>query len=878
MITQLHLHTEFSLLDGIITIPSLVAFAMDNKLPAVCVTDHGGIGAFPELYFECKKAGIKPIFGCEFYFYDIENFKKTYHIVLIAQNNTGLVNIIKLSSKSYDKQNFYKKPRINFDLLREHSEGLFCLTACPAGLIFDPTNGEKNLMLLYDIFGKNLYLELSNFNDNKLIIKYHNKYKIPYVITNDTHYLFVKDKRIHEIQLATVTRDSFSMAAYDLHYEAKYKVDRAIISKAEKNILSIIDKCNAELKMGKFMPKVNWLKEEEKDQYIKTIVDKKLRKINRRKDKDYIKRFKYEFDVIKKAGYLDYFIIVADYVNWARNQGIFVGWGRGSGAGSLLAYLTNITQIDPIKHNLIFERFINPERPSVPDIDVDFEDARRNEVKKYVTDKYGKQNVVQIGTYGTRGLKQSYRDVARALKISQSDINLILQAIDKGDRAITGTFARKYPELFEYGESLKGVKRNFSTHAAGVVISDKPLIGKLPLIYDETSGTYSTSWDMYVLEKMGFVKFDILGLRAMNTLHICEDLLRKHAKIETNMVNNEVLIYDNNMKENITPERKKVYKMLSQGKTSGVFEFEGWSAQQVCKQIKIDNFNDIVAANALARPGGRKQVDDYIKAKRQGVKYFHPLLEPILKDSRGILLYDDQVMRIVSELAGFDAIKVDEFRKTMKATAAKAIELYKGEDNAFVRYKSDFIKGCRKNNIPEKTAEQIYQQITSFDGYGFNKNHATAYSIISYVTAFMKVTVPEIYAYAYLMTAGEDNLDKLLHDLPQVKVINPDINKSEIAFSLDIKSKRILKGLCSVKGIGTKAAEVIIKNRPYKDFSDFLSKTKGGGLTKDAILNCINCGLFGPDKKGCIDFFNKFDRSKKVVKKKLKKRVSAKLF
>jgi len=882
MIPQLHLHTEYSLLDGIIKIEDLVRHCEKEKIPAAIITDHGSTAGFPDLHFATKGTNVKPIYGCEFYFYDPADFKKTFHIVLLAKTNVGLKNLLILATKSYNKENFYKKPRINFDLLKKFGKDLVCLTACLGGLIFHPQLGEKYLMLLYDIFGDDLYLEIMEPNDMDVIKTFRRKYKIPIVITSDVHYLFKEDKSSHEIHLASKSKSNFSMKQYTLCYDY-VPYSGSILKVAKRNIMEVIEKCNANLKPGKNMPRVNWLQEEEKEKWIKSIVDKKLRKIKKRKNGIYLKRFKYEYDVIKKSGYLDYFIIVTDYVNWARQQGIYVGWGRGSGVGSLMCYLTNITEVDPIKHDLIFERFLNPERPSVPDIDVDFEDERRNEVKNYVAEKYGKTSVVQIGTWGTRGVRSAFRDVARVLRIPQSEIGEILEAVEGNKKASVARYKKNYPDLFKYAEKLKGIKRNFSTHAAGMIISDKSLLGRIPMSYDPDADVYNSIWDMYSLEELGFIKFDILGLKTMTTIKVCERLMIKYQKflkaageegkiMEYNMANAEIKILDNKGKDKQSFSNVSVYKMLSKGETAGVFEFDGYAATNTCEQVGIADFNDIVAVNALARPGGMDKIGSYIEAKHSGEKYIHPKLKMILKDSRGILLYDDQVMRIVKELANFNPVEVDKFRKAMKGQTTQAKKLY---GHIFKEYEQKFINGCVKNKIPRSKAKQIYEQMITFSGYGFNKNHATAYSVITYVTAFIKCHWPLIFAYAFVITQDEKKIERLLDEIKDIKIYPPDINISEIDYTLNFKEEKILKGLTTIKGIGDAAANKIIKLRPYKDFEDFVIKTRGKGIQKQAIIAMINGGVFGKNKLKCKNELEKLLKKppKQMARKKKSKAV-----
>lgn len=851
MLGQLHCHSEYSLLDGIVKVPDIVNFATDNGIDFCSITDHGNISHIPELYFACKEKKIKPIFGCEFYFKIGTEPKQNYHLILIAQNEIGLRNLIQLSTKSFDGENFYRKPRITYPLLEEFNEGLICLTACQKSPIFSQ-HGERQLAQLGKYFFDRLYLEIMTSLDWKLVLKYCRNFGLPFIISKDVHYLDLSQREIHEVHLSST---GLSLQQYDLSYNGSLNLPIALIKKAKSNLKVLVDSIeNIELDRSLKMPRVKTkFNKQDKVNYLLRRAKRKIFK-KRRLSREYLNRLEFELSVFEKQGYIDYLWIVKEVCDYAKRKGIFKGWGRGSGAGSLLLFGLDIFEVDPIKYNLIFERFINPDRPSVPDIDIDFEHGRRDEIFQFCVKRFGQDRVCKIGTFHVRGLHSAFRDAGKHLGYKMNDVTGILNVIDFGKDREKERLEKKHSELFRIGNLLTGIKRNLSTHAAGIIISPVSLDGRIPLNGDGVS-----QWDMYSLEDLGWVKFDFLNSKTLTAMRICSDLVKEHYKVDM-MMTNEVDTED---------ERGEIYKLISSKDTIGLFQFEGYQASEVAGKIGLANFNELVAASALCRPSALNQVKPYSLAKRKRIKFQNEKLNAILNPTRGLILYDDQVMRITKELAGFNSIEVDNFRKACKATSVKAKDKY---NRLFKEYENKFFDGCLESGLDKETIRKLYSQMKRFESYGFNKNHATAYSIETYASAVLKCYFPLLYLYSLLVVAETDKTrTKYLEEIKRLdfEVENVDINRSDTDFTLDHKSKSILYGLTTVKEVGESSAKAIIENRPYKNFDDFLKKVQGSGLKANAVKSLIETGAFRPENsEELLSTLN--EKRKKVAKAKQK--------
>ncbi len=924
---HLHLHTQYSLLDGAIKIDDLAQRAKELGFKAIAVTDHGNLFGAIDFYRKVKAVGIKPIIGMEAYFTTGSRFDKrqkgtednitdryNHHLILIAKNREGLRNLMKLSSLSY-KEGFYYKPRIDYELLQKYGEGLIALTACIKGVpTYYASRGEEGkakewVVKLKDIFGSDLYLEIQS-NEleeqgiaNKTLIEIGRKYKIKIVATNDCHYLNPSDREAHTILMAIqmkkkiyeIETEGIKCANSGLHLAsagemwAKFKGSYEGWEEALLNTIEIAEKVSDSIDIFENneylfpvyeMPPNKSLQDLLKEMAIEGL--KRRIALGQAKDtKEYWDRLEYELDVINKMGFAGYFLIVQDFINWAKGEGIPVGPGRGSAAGSLIAYALGITDVDPIKHGLLFERFLNPERISMPDIDVDFCMDKRDEVIDYVKRRYGEGNVAQIITYNVMKAKQTLRDVARVMGISNSIADTLAKLIPQGD--VQGTWLsleemysvpleelrkkygyhrgdiednvtrfRKYckedpqiDRLVKISLKLEGLTRHTSIHAAGVVISPYPLEELIPLYYDR-NGQLATQFDMVKLEEIGLIKMDFLGLKTLTEL----DQMRKIVKER----------YDEDIDYLKLPlDIHKVYELLQEGNTVGVFQLESRGMRDLLRRLKPDNFEDIVAALALYRPGPLKSglVEKYINRKhgKEPVDYPFPELESVLKGTYGIILYQEQVMKISQILSGFSAGKADNLRK---AIGKKKAEL-------MAQLKDEFIRGAVGRGFDEAKVKKLWNEIEEFASYSFNKSHSVAYGYLSYWTAYMKSHYRDVFFVVKLSTEKSDK--KFLNLIKEAKVegmeiLKPDINKSGVDFRIEEEGK-IRFGLARIKGVGEEAVHSILETRGkaiFKNFADFTSRVDSRKVNKKVIEVLIKAGAFDFAGESRVELLSRLDK------------------
>jgi len=869
---HLHTHTEYSLLDGACRIAELVAQAKKHKMPALAITDHGVMYGAIQFYREAIRQGVKPIIGCEMYVAQQSRFDKStqrketpYHLILLVKNNEGYKNLIKLVTSSY-LEGFYYKPRIDKEILKEHSNGLIALSACLKGeisqcILQKNIKKAKEVALDFkDIFGEdNFYLELQKngipeqeiVNDN--LLKISQELSIPVVASNDIHYINKEDARAHEILLCIQTatnlndpkRLKFSTDAFYFHSPEEMNENFIDVPQALENTLRIAEKCNLEIDfMQAQLPEFKVPPEYNINSYLKELCYKGINARYSEVTKQLEERLEYELSVIKKMEFEPYFLIVWDFVRYAKEKEIMVGPGRGSAAGSLVAYCLNITTIDPIAYGLLFERFLNPERISMPDFDIDFCYERREEVIEYVSKKYGNDKVAQIITFGTMAARAAVRDVGRALGIPYArvdtiakmipwELNITIEKALKMENRLKELMQddEEIKKLIETASSLEGLARHASTHAAGIVLSRKPLTDYVPL-QRTAEGEVCTQYAMAELEELGLLKMDFLGLRTLTVISNALKII-EHTHGEELDINN------------IPLNDKKVYKMLSKGNCAGVFQLESEGMRDLVKRLKPENIDDVTALLALYRPGplGSGMIEDFINRKKGiiEIKYAHPRLEPILKETYGVIVYQEQVMKIASELAGFTLGQADILRKAMGKKQKRVME----------KQRELFIKGAQKNNIKKNTAAKISDLIVYFAGYGFNKSHSVSYAFISYQTAYLKTHYTIEYM-ASLLTSIMGNNDKVALYIKEcrnmnIEILPPDINQSLVNFTV-VEGKAIRFGLAAVKNVGEKAIKSIIEERKinsnFTSLLDFCQRVDLRTVNKRVIESLIKCGTF----------------------------------
>jgi len=871
--THLHVHSHYSLLDGLPKIDELLDYVQKLGMSACALTDHGALYGAIEFYQKAQRRNIKPIIGSEIYL-ALESKEqrrpkiddKNYHLVLLVKNEIGYKNLVKLLTKAH-LEGFYYKPRVDEELLKQHSEGLVALSGCVQGkiprlILSNKIEEAEKIALSYqEIFGKeNFYLEIQNHphlpeqkKANKFLVSLSKKLNIPLVATNDCHYLKPEDAEAQDILMAintnsnsndperlTMKADDFSMRSPEKMIEDFKEIPLAI-----ENTQKIVELCNFKFELGKTkLPKFETPEGQSPDEYLAELCKQGIKiRYGENPKKEILERLNYELEVISQMGFASYFLIVQDFVNWAKKQRIVVGPGRGSVGGSLVAYLLNITNVDPLKYGLLFQRFLNPERISLPDIDLDFTDRRRDEVIAYVTQKYGRDKVAQIITFGTMASRAVIRDVGRVLNYSYSYCDKIAKMIPFGltldeTLAKVSEFRQIYlddpqaQKLIDFAKKLEGCARHASTHACGVVISETPLDEICPLQYPtQNEKTIVTQYEMHSIEDLGLLKMDFLGLK---NLTIIEDTLSRIYVVQGKKIDIE----------NIPLDDKKTYKLLQNGETVGVFQLESSGLQRYLKELKPTEFKDIVVMVALYRPGPIQFIPNYIagKHKRKKIEYLHPKLKPILEETQGILIYQEQLMEIAKKLAGFSLSEADVLRKAV----AKKIK------NLLEEQKEKFINGAVNQGIKKEIAQKIWEWILPFAHYGFNKSHSVAYSLITFQTAYLKAHFPVEFM-ASLLTSEKADVERigfLINECKRmgIEVLAPDINESLENFTVIPEEQKIRFGLTAIKNVGWNVVEAIVKERkingPYQSITNFLSRIEPKTLNKKSMESLIKAGTF----------------------------------
>lgn len=870
---HLHTHSQYSLLDGACRLDNVIAKAKEYKMPALAITDHGNMFGAIEFYKKATRAGIKPIIGCEAYVAGGSRLDKKpsqehpdggYHLVLLAKDITGYKNLIKLTSSGF-LEGFYHRPRIDKEILREHSQGLIATSACLKGEVnWNLKNGNIDQAIAVareyqSIFGEgNFYLEIQNHGlDNELqnipkVDAISREAGIPLVATNDCHYLKEDDADAHDALLCIQTGKSIhdtNRMKYNtnqIYFKSAEEMEQVLgdFKEARENTVHIAESCHLELELGKLrLPKfpipnpfVN------PDDFLEHLCNEGVVERYRKLNDELKKRLDYELGVIKEMGYAGYFLIVKDFCDYARSIGVRVGPGRGSAAGSLVSYALKITNIDPIKFNLLFERFLNPERISMPDIDIDFADRGRDKIIQYVVEKYGKENVCQIITFGTMAARGVIRDVGRVLGIPYGEVDKIAKLVPEGPGVSLKEAIEKVDELknlrdsdkrieqlLNYSLTLEGLARHCSTHAAGVVIAPSALTDYVPL-FKGTKDEITTQYDMKMVEEIGLLKMDFLGLR---TLTVIDDAIKiiKQTKPEFDVDINNLSLDDPN-----------VYELFAKGETIGIFQFESPGMRDYLRKLRPTTFTDITAMNALYRPGplDSGMIDTYIERKRGAKKitFDHPVLEKILGDTYGVIVFQEQVLQIANNLAGYSMGKADILRKAMG----------KKDANLMAEQKKEFLDGTGKNKIDSKSAENVFHQIETFARYGFNKAHSTCYAFVAYQTAWLKYYYPKEFM-AALMSSEINNNDRIYQLLEEcrrmnIDVLPPEINYSQVDFSV-VKDK-IRFGLMVVKNVGEGPARSIVeerlKNGEFKSLPDLVSRVPLKAINRRTLESLICAG------------------------------------
>ena len=881
---HLHTHTEFSLLDGAIRIDRLLQKVPTLGMETVAITDHGNMFGAVEFYSQAHKAGIKPIIGCETYVAPGSRKEKSpspdgqptaYHLVLLVMNETGYRNLSRLVTLG-NLEGFYYHPRIDMELLRQNNQGLIALSAClkghvpyflRRGRLADAKEYARQLASIFD--HDRFYLEVmankmpEQIAVNKALKELAEDLSLPLVATNDCHYLKREDAEAHDILLCIQTgknvddpsRLKFSNDEFYFKSGQEMANDLDGFSEALDNTVEIAKKCNYEMEFGQYKYPVfqvagNLSLEEKLQKEAREGLDKRLERkealdgsLSAELKAEYEDRLTYELKTISEMGFAGYFLIVADFIDYARKSGIPVGPGRGSAAGSLTAYALKITDIDPIKYGLLFERFLNPGRISMPDIDIDFCIKNRNKVIDYVSEKYGRENVSQIITFGTMKARAVIRDVGRSLNISYAEADRIAKLIPEGlnitlDDAIEAEPQLKAMEegtdeerkLLRISRSLEGLTRHASTHASGIVISDRPLVEYLPL-FKGPNGEVMTQFTMDQVAQLGLIKFDFLGLKTLTVIQDTVDLIRDTTDHPVNL-------------DEIDMEDDKTFQLVSEGKTTGVFQLESTGMKELLRNLKPGVFGDIVASVALYRPGplGSNMVVDFIKRKHGEIKITFPLpeLEEILTETYGVIVYQEQVMRIAQVLANYTLAEADGLRKAISKKLSEEL----------AQQKERFLEGTTRNRLNRNKAGNVFDLIEKFGGYGFNKSHSVAYAMIAYLTAYLKAHYP-VQFMAALLTEDMGSQDKTIKNIAEcremgIPILPPDINESQVDFAVVGESIRF--GLAAVKNVGSKAVEAMVHERenkgPFTSLTDFCRRVDTSKVNKRVLESLIHCGAF----------------------------------
>ncbi|MEI7498743.1 MAG: DNA polymerase III subunit alpha [Candidatus Falkowbacteria bacterium] len=884
---HLHNHTHYSLLDGLTKLDELIEAAKADGAPAVALTDHGTMYGVIEFYQKAVKAGIKPLIGVETYLAPNKRTDKltkfdasNYHLLLLAKNEIGYKNLIKLVSTAH-LDGYYYKPRIDWEVLSQHAEGLIACSACLGGEISQyllagkPDKARERALEYNALFGQDhYYLEIQQHPNlpeqakiNDQLIQLSHELNIPLVATNDLHYLKKEDFDAQDVLLCLQTKkkksdpDRMEMHGQDFYYKTAAEMYDAFadIPEALENTVKIASMCDLEIKLGEVqLPLFPVPDGYTDDTYLREICEAGLLK---RYNTDYTastteikERMDYELSVINKMGWPSYFLIVADFINWAKDNGIVVGPGRGSAAGSLVCYLTGITNLDPLHYDLLFERFLNPDRVSMPDIDTDFSDIRRPDVIRYVENKYGKDHVAQIITFGTMAARAAIRDVGRVMDYPYEFCDKMAKMIpqfSKIEEALNSVSELKelYQQddaarkIIDYAKRLEGCARHSSTHACGVLITKNPLTDYVPVQYASSSdNTLISQYSLHPVEDLGLLKMDFLGLKNLT-------IIESAIKIIKNTRGTEIDI------DNIPLDNQAAYQLFQDGETTGVFQFESSGMKRYLRELKPTDLEDIIAMVALYRPGPMEWIPDYITGKhgRKKIVYLHPKLEPILAKTHGVAIYQEQVMQMARDLAGFTMAEADVLRKAMGKKIVKLLN----------EQKEKFIAGCVSNGIESQLAEKIFSFIEPFAGYGFNRSHAACYALIAYQTAYLKANWPTEFM-AALLTADQQDTDRIAIEIDEcrkmgIEVLSPEINQSFGTFtvvtsgtathtivSADEKVNTIRFGLRAIKNVGENIVEVIIKERktngPFVDLVDLLERVTDKDLNKKSMESLVKSG------------------------------------
>lgn len=894
---HLHSHTEFSLLDGISRLPDMVRRAKELEQPALAITDHGNMYAAIYFYKECMSQGVKPIIGCEVYVTDGSRFDKPEgrsrerlkHLILLAETMEGYRNLVKIVSKA-STEGMYFRPRADHDLLREYSSGIIALSACIQGevpqlILQDNMDGARRAVEWYiETFGKdNFFLEIQNhglpeeLRAQQVLCQLADEYGLGIVASNDFHYVMQEDADAQDIRVCIQTgrrraevdrlkfpNDQFYMKSGDEMAELFGHIPGAL-----ENTLAIANRCNVVFNFDEHhLPHFDVPEGETSQSYLRKVCENEIPRLYGESSETLLKRLDYELDVIGTMGFEDYFLIVWDYVRYAREHNILVGPGRGSAAGSVVAYLLGITGLDPLKYDLLFERFLNPERVSMPDIDIDFCYERRGETIDYVTRKYGQARVSQIITFGTEAARAVIRDVGRVLDLPLAEVNRIAKMIPNElgitlEKALKGKELKELyesdpnvRELFDFGKKLEGIARNSSTHAAGVVISADSLDDHVPVQNSNEEG-FVTQYDKDNIEELGLLKMDFLGLRTLTVMGDALKLIRANRGIDLDL-------------DAIPLDDKDACDILTKGDTSGVFQLESDGITKLVMDLKPEHFEDLIPLVALYRPGplGSGMVEDFIDRRhgKKEVTYLHPILEPILKDTFGVILYQEQVMQIASAMGGFSLGQADLMRRAMG----------KKKESVLKAQRESFVAGAIGNGISENIANEVFDLLVYFAGYGFNKSHSAAYAYIAYQTAYLKAHYfPEFMAAT--MTSFMQNMDKLTYYINSckkhnVKVLGPDVNYSEHSFA--VQGDAIRFGLGGIKHVGENAIYKLIQERErnglYTSIIDFCRRVDSKVVNKRLLESLIRCGAMDGFKENRNQLLHMYEAAQNVGAKQQK--------
>ncbi len=881
---HLHVHTEYSLLDGAIRTDKMLEKSRTLGMEAVAITDHGNMFGAVQFYDQAVKAGVKPIIGSEIYLAPGDRRDRSpspdgkpnaYHLVLLVMNNEGYKNLTRLVTLGH-LEGFYYHPRVDMELLREYNAGLIALSAClkgvipyciGAGQIDKAREKAKELASIFD--NDRFYLEVQantlpeQIKLNEVLKDISKDLSIPLVATNDCHYLNKEDAEAHDILLCIQTGKNIDdekrlrFSTDEFYFKSQTEMTQALpgFEDAVSNTVDVARRCNFEMEFGQY--KFPVFQVPDGRSLDDMLTEKTLRgfetrieqmgeeegPLSQEMNQVYRERLDYELGVIHKMGFSGYFLIVADFIEYAREHDIPVGPGRGSAAGSLVAYSLKITNIEPIKYGLLFERFLNPDRISMPDIDIDFCINGRDEVIRYVAEKYGTENVGQIITFGSMKARGAIRDVGRSLNIPLSEVDRIAKLVPEGPGVTLEQAISEEPELkklekeqgapqklLKIARALEGLARHASTHACGVVIADRPLVEYLPM-FKGSKDEIMTQFTMDRIEQLGLIKFDFLGLKTLTVIKNALDLVKKTTGTQIDI-------------DKISLTDTATYQLVSEGKTTGVFQLESAGMKELLRKLRPELFEDLVALVALYRPGplGSNMVDDFIDGKhgKGKIKYFLPQLEPILKETYGVILYQEQVMKIAQVLAKYTMAEADELRKAVG----------KKKPEVLARHRARFVDGATENDVNPKTAKTLFSLIEKFGGYGFNKSHSAAYAMIAYQTAYLKAHYP-VQFMAALLTQDMGNQDKTIKNIAEcremgIEILPPDINESQADFS--VVDGKIRFGLAAVKNVGLKAVESVIEERekhgPYHDLVEICTRLVGSKVNRRVLEGLIQCGAF----------------------------------